>query len=48
MRKLLWKKDNIWWNSEQANLQKDARQFRRKAIETKQEEDREAQKLGLA
>ena len=48
MRKLLRKKDNIWWNSEQASLRKEARRARRKAIKTKQEEDWEAQKLGLA
>ena len=48
LRKLLRKKDNIWWNSELANLWKEARRAWRKAIKTKQEEDWEAQKLGLA
>ena len=47
-RKSLRKKDNIWWNSELASLRKEARRAWRKAIETKQEEDWEAQKLGLA
>ena len=48
MRKLLPKKDNIWWNSELASLRKEARRAWRKAIKTKQEEDLEAQKLNLA
>ena len=48
MRKSLCKKDNIWWNSELASLRKEARRAWRKAIEKKQEEDWEAQKLGLA
>ena len=48
MRKSLRKKDNIWWNSKLASLQKEARRGWRKAIKTNQEEDWEAQKLGLA
>ena len=32
MRKLLCKKDNIWWNSELASFRKEARRERRKAI----------------
>ena len=48
MRKLLRKKDNIWWKSELASLQKDARRAWRKAIKAKQQEDWEAQKLGPA
>ena len=48
MRKSLRKKDNIWWNSELASLRKEARRALRKAIKTKQGEDWEAQKLGLA
>ena len=48
MRKSLRKKDNIWWNSELASLQKGARRAGRNAIKTKQEEDWKAQKLGLA
>ena len=48
MRKSLCKKDNIWWNSELASLRKEARRAWRKAIKTKQEEDWEARKLGLA
>ena len=47
MRKSLCEKDNIWWNSELASLRKEARRAWRKAIKTKQEEDWEAQKLGL-
>ena len=47
MKKLLRKKDNIWWNSEQASLRKEARRAWRKGIKTKQEEDWETQKLGL-
>ena len=47
MRKSLRKKDNIWWNSEQASLRKEARRAWRKAVKTKQEEDWEAQKLAL-
>ena len=41
-RKSLRKKDNTWWNSEQASLRKEARRAWRKAIKTKQE-DWEAQ-----
>ena len=37
MQKLLCTKDNIWWNSELANLQTEARPGWRKAIEKKQE-----------
>ena len=48
MRKSLRTKDNIWWNSELASLRKEARRAWRKAIKTKQEEDWEAQKLGLS
>ena len=48
MRKSLRKKANVWWNSELANLRKEARRALRKAIKTKQEEDWEVQKLGLA
>ena len=48
MRKLLRKKDNVWWNSELASLRKEVRRAWRKAIKTKQEEDCEAQKLGVA
>ena len=48
MRKLLRKKDNIWWNSELTSLRKEASPDWRKAIKTKQTEDLEAQKLGLA
>ena len=48
MRKSLRKKDNIWWNSELASLRKESRRAWRKAIKTKQEDDWEAQKLGLA
>ena len=48
MRKSLRKKDNIWWNSELASLRKEARRAWRKAIETKQEKDWEAQKLALS
>ena len=48
MRKSLRMKDNIWWNSELASLQKEARRAWKNAIETKQKEDWEAQKLGLA
>ena len=47
MRKPLRKKDNIWWNSELASLRIEARRAWRKAIKTKQEEEWEAQKLGL-
>ena len=47
MRKLLHKKDNIWWNSELASFRKQARRAWIKAIKTKQE-DWEAQKLGLS
>ena len=47
MQKLLHKKDNIWWNSELASLQKEPRRAWRKAIKTKQEKDWEAQKLAL-
>ena len=47
-RKSLRKKNNIWWNSEIASLQKEARRAWRKAIKTKQEEDWEAQKLALS
>ena len=47
-RKLLRKKDTIWWNSELASLRKEARRAWRKAIKTKQEEDWEAQKLALS
>ena len=36
MRKSLRKKDNIWWNSEQTNLPKEARRAWRKAIKTQQ------------
>ena len=39
MRKSLRKKDNIWWNSDLANLRKEAHRAWRKAIKTKQEED---------
>ena len=48
IRKLLHKKDNIWWNSELSSLRKEARRAWRKAIKTKQEEDWEPQKLDLA
>ena len=48
IRKLLRKKDNIWWNSELSSLRKEARRAWRKAYKTKQEEDWEDQKLGLA
>ena len=48
MRKSLCTKDNIWWSSELASLQKGARRARRKAIKTKQEKDWEAQKLALS
>ena len=48
MQKLLRKKDNIWWNSELASLQREARQAWGKAIKRKQEEDWEAQKLALS
>ena len=48
MRKSLRTKDNLWWNSELASLRKEARRAWRKAIETKQEEDWEAQKLALS
>ena len=41
-------KDNIWRNSEPVSLGKEARRTWRKSLETKQEEDWEAQKLGLA
>ena len=47
LRKLLRKKENIWWNSELANLRKEARRAWTKAIKTKQEENWKAQKLGL-
>ena len=43
-RKSLRKKDNIWWNSELASLQKDAHQTWRKAIKIKQEKDCQVQK----
>ena len=39
MRKLLRKKDNIWWKSELASLQKEAHRAGKKAIKAKQEED---------
>ena len=39
MRKSFRKKDNIWWNSEQASLGKEARRARRKGIKTKHEQD---------
>ena len=45
IRKSLRKKDNIWWNSELASLRKEARRTWKKAIETKQEADWEAQML---
>ena len=48
MQKSLRKKDNIWWNSELASLRKEALRAWRKANKTKQEEDWEAQMLGLA
>ena len=48
MQKSLRKKDNIWWNSELASLQKSARRALGKAIKTKQDEGWVAQKLGLA
>ena len=48
MQKLLCTKDNIWWNSELANLQAEARPVWRKAIEKKQEEDWEDQKLTIS
>ena len=48
MRKSLRTKGNIWWNSELASLQKEARRAWRKAIKTKQDEDWEAQKLALS
>ena len=48
MQKSLCKKDNIWWNSELASFRKEAGRDWRKAIKTKQEEDREAQKLALS
>ena len=47
MRKSLRKK-YIWWNSELASLRKEAGRAWRKAINKNQEEDCEAQKLGLA
>ena len=47
MRKLLCKKDNIWWNFELASLRKEARRAWRKAIKTRQNQDWKAQKLGL-
>ena len=48
VRKLLSKKDSICWNSELASLRKEARRAWRITTKTKQEEDWEAQKLGLA
>ena len=48
MRKSLSKKDNIWWNSEQASLRKEVSRAWGKAIKTKQEEDWEAQKFALS
>ena len=48
MQKSLRNKDNIWWNSELASLQKKACRAWRKAIKTKQEKDWEAQKLALS
>ena len=48
MRKSLRKKDNIWWNSALTSLRKEARRAWRKAINTKQEEDLETQKLALS
>ena len=48
MRKSLRKKDNIWWNFELASLRKEAHRIWRKATQTKQEEDWEAQKLALS
>ena len=46
IRKSLQKKDNIWWNSELANLRKEARQAWRKNIKTQQQENWQAQNLG--
>ena len=48
MQKSLRKKDNIWWNFELASLRKEAHRVWRKATQTKQEEDWEAQKLALS
>ena len=48
VRKLLCKKDSICWNSELASLRKEARRAWRITTNTKQEENWEAQKLGLA
>ena len=48
MRKSLRKKNNIWWNSELASLRIEAHRAWRKVFETKQKEDWEAQKFGLA
>ena len=48
MRKSLRKKDYIWRNSKLASIRKEARRTLRKATKTKQEEDWETQKLGLA
>ena len=39
LQKSLRKKDNIWWNSELASLQKESRRAWRKATKTKQEEE---------
>ena len=48
MRKSLRTKDNSWWNSKLAGLQKEARRAWRKNFKTKQEKDWEAQKLALS
>ena len=48
MRKLLRKKDKIWWNSEVASLRKEAHRAWKNAFKTKHEEYWEAEKLTLS